>query len=454
MANRAQNKLTDLRRSYPPSIVWGRIAHDLRVPVFFDDKLQVVEPLTLYALYEAQEFAKRHHISTANSQAYLSDIRSIAYALKSFLDYLRAKRLSWNQFSDEHMDAYKRDQFATILSKSSSVSESTAQETVNQKLRVIYNFFWWAQEEQLLIADHIGWSDHPIRSKIVEYKQDPEKFEKNARAKRTIYPQAFRRTGARSRLRRGHYATDQEVAAVRKNFRAKCDPLTADRNILITDLIELRGWRSGSVRSLRIEQFSDELIDRALTGKKAEFEVVPPDQKFGYQRSYDLKMQMAIRINKFIHTTRKEMLARIRKPDSGTGPLFISYTTGKPLGLGAISRILASSFSAVSAPKRAGAHSLRRKFGREKATEICQIRMRQGVSMDPADIVNDMKEELGQSSQAAQSAYTMGKLDMYSYSVENKLRGQIVELQTQLASRDLQLAKLARAARRKKLSKA
>ena len=438
-------KALDLRRIYPIKIVWAPYVPNRDVPLFFDEKIKLMEEFSQYALYMTKQHLASHNNTEDNEQAYLSDIQMVAYSLKSFCEYLRVKSKSWEEIEDCDLEEYKDWELANVKTKNSSRTEKTAQETVNRKLRVIYQFYWWAQEIQDLMEGWMGWPTAPIRSKLPDYMKDPEAFNKKGEAKKTIYPICFRRTGARSIHKRQHYATDDELNRLRRYFREFCAPLSAERNILIVDIIEHVGWRGGSVRSLLVEHFSKETIDSALAQGLHEIKVTPPEQKFGYQNAYDVKIKLAIRVASFIKDVRKPILERLGVgEEKAQGHLFISFTTGKPLGNKRISRIIAGGFKAIGLRKGAGGHSIRRKFGKETATEILQVRQKQGFSNDPKSVVLDLMPKLGHSAEASHASYTHGKEDMYKGTVESQLREQVVELQAEVSQKQLENARLQR----------
>lgn len=438
-------KTLDLRRIYPIKIVWAPYVPNRDVPLFFDEKIKLMIELSQYALYMAKKHLASHDNTADNEQAYLSEIQMVAYSLKSFCDYLRVKGKSWKEIEDSDLEEYKAWELSNVKGRSSSRTEKTAQQTVNIKLRAIYQFYWWAQEIQALMEGWMGWPTAPIRSKLPDYMKDPEAFDKKGEAKKTIYPLCFRRTGARSKHKRQHYATDDELIRLRRYFREFCDPLTAERNVLIIDIIEHVGWRGGSVRSLLVEHFSEEVIDAALVQGKREILVTPPEQKFGYQTAYDVKLQLIIRIANFIKGVRQSTLDRLGVgEEKAKGHLFIGFTTGRPLGNKRISRIIADGFKAIGLRKGSGGHSIRRKFGKECATEILQTRQKLGFSNDPESVVLDLMPKLGHSAAASEAAYTHGKEDMYKGTVESQLRGQVAELQGQLAQMQLENARLQR----------
>lgn len=353
--------------------------------------------------------------------------------------------MEWKDVDDSHLEEYKNYQLDLTKSKSNACMRETINCTTNRKLRIIYEFYWWAQNVQLLIAGRISYDvDAPIRSNIAEYKKDPGKFKKDKAALRTIYPLCETVTAEIGRHRRQHYATPEEVASLREHFRGTCDTLTAERNVLILDIINDTGWREATVASLTVGQFSEEKINESLSHYKKTLEVIPDHQKLGYSNAYDTTVQLVIRIQRYIREVRQKMFDRLNNTETtivpdAEAPLFVSYTSGEALPAKTISKIISAGFRSIGVVgQRAGPHSIRRKFGKEKSREIQQVRQRMGISTDPQDIMLDLAVFLGHSNIASQNAYNAGKRDIYTESIESGLRGRIAELEASAASMRLE----------------
>lgn len=438
----------------PPMMFWAPFAGSRKVPVFLNERMEVVRHFTLYACYRAGEYRRGDESSEEVSQGYLSMMREVAYTLKAFSGYLSSSRTKWTEVADDVLLALKKHLFAEVRRKASSRSKDTAQNTVNRKLKIVYDFYWWAQEQALFVSGHVGnTNQEPIRSAIVEYKRNPVPFERSPSMMKTVYPLLTSGVATRSRSRRQHYATQAEIAQAKAHYRENSKTGTAERNVLIVDIIDAESWRRGSVRSLDVEQFSRDKIDKALANGEKFLSVTPSLQKMGHTFPFDVPIQLAIRILRFVRGPRASALRALGlEKYLECGPLFISHTTGKRLSLGHITEIVGTPLKACGAGKGAGPHSIRRKSGREKATEIMQIRRQRGMSMDPTDIRMDLKGFLGQSSMAAQDAYTAGKRDIYSESREQDLRNQLIESQGNES--ELRAALAASQAENEKLRKA
>lgn len=441
--------MVDLRKNYPIKVIWPEFRPGRRVPLFFDAQVDIIVSLTHYALYHAEQKMSKQTIDGNTNQAYTSHMGMIVAGLTSFAKFLRRKHITYAEVDDRLLEEYRDEEYQIVKAKRASRTEKTVKRTVNGKLRVIYDFYCWAQEIQLLLEHYIGWiadEKRPafrIKSFLPRYRKNPEKYPNGRRIGGMNYPMCYEGVGEGARHRATHYATDAELNALRDYFRDNNDVLTAERNVLIVDIIEAVAWRQSSVHSLRASQFSTALIDQAMQTGKDKFSIVPSKQKGGYDNVYDIPLPLAIRINIFIRENRDVLLRdRGKDEDDAQDHLFIAYTTCRPLGEHRISRIIGNAFTALGAPKGSGPHSIRRKCGKEKATEFVQIRRREGRSTNPEDIVEDLKPVLGHSSSAAQAAYTHGKRDMYNMSVEHKLRDEIASLRSQMESKTVEVARL------------
>jgi len=434
--------IIDNRKVYPITLVWGFIVDDRKVPVVLDHKVKVIEAFVLFAVYKSKEYLCDHTPTSRNKSSYVSFINPIGYTLSDFAKYLRSKGIMWQNVDDFRINEFKHYQYSSTKSQPNSLFPETINESVNLKLRTIYEFFWWAQHKQHLIENRIGHNiEAPISSNIASYKDSTTTFKKDKSAMKTVYPLCEALTAEVGRHRRQHYATDEELSKLRKYYRSNPNVLIAERNVLIVDFIENMGFREGSVASLTTGQFSDEILSKSRENHKKTIEVSPASQKRGYNNQFDTVTQLAIRVNRFVRENRQKMLVRIGKvaKDAETlfdeGNLFISYTTGRPLTAQTISGIISNGFRSIGVVgERAGPHSIRRKFGKDKSSEKHEIRKRNGISTDPADIIMDVAIDLGHSTFAAQNAYNADKRDMYNESIENKLREKNAELEAEITS--------------------
>jgi hypothetical protein len=125
--------------------------------------------------------------------------------------------------------------------------------------------------------------------------------------------------------------------------------------------------------------------------------VVPASQKFGYQNSYDISIELAYRICGFIETYRAQIVESTGvSSDVAQDRIFLSSTTGRPLANNTISRIFGDAFRAIGAPPGAGLHSFRRTFAVDQIERSIGRRARYGLDTSAESIAADVAIEMGQ----------------------------------------------------------
>lgn len=439
-------RLIDKRKKYPVKIVWAPYLEGYLVPILFGRRVQVLEAFSMYLFSEAKEKIELDGVSKSEKTAYKALIRKKAYGLSAFAQFLEDNNKDWKDVDDQVLLEFRDKEQLTIRQAKASRTDLSSKRSANDKLRQVYHFYLWAQEVQLLLEDHMGWPEAKIKSKLPEERKDPGKFAKSTSLKKLLFPMCYRKVGENSRRRNTHYATDEELDDLRDYFYTNCNYETAERNVLMVDIIEAIGWRQGSVHSLLITQFHEDAIDKAIKNRDGWFKVCPPSQKGGHENTYDIPLPLAIRILSFIKKSRQGLIdLRGKSEVNAKEYLFISYTTCNPLGETEVSRIISAGFTSIGSQLGSGPHSIRRKFGKEKASEIIEIRKRLGYSISPEDVVQDMMDALGHSHNAAQEAYTSGKLDMYKLSIEARLRLENEELKSKVAEMEVKLMKYGKA---------
>jgi len=424
----------DLRRIYPIEIIWAKIRENRNVPIIFDEHANVIEAFTDYNIHIAKDQIQNNSISYASQQAYDSTVNSNAYALKSLAKFLRFKRIKWKDINDELLEKYRDWELINIRKKKSSRNEITAKRTVNKKLAIIYQFYAYMQFAGE-ITGHIGWGDYKINSICYDEIVNPSQIKNIRKKNKKLYPLMFRRTGSFNSNIAQHYATDEEVEALKSYFWKKYSdrPYIAFRNVIMIEILEDTGWRSNSLRSLRVEQFSDKVIEKAINNFNNSLKVVPT-QKFGLKLIYDVSLELSAMINHFVKSARKEILSLKKISEAkDEGWLFMPTKSNRQLfGSRGISDIISRGFKKIDAPKGSGTHSIRRKRGKEFAKEIIERRIREGLSLDPKDIMEELKDRLGHTTYSAMGCYTLGKREIRAESIENKLRRQSLELKDKL----------------------
>ncbi len=427
----------DLRVNWPITVTWGKLPGDYQTPIFFDRRLKIIEAFTRYCL----NIADLNMRFKAGGQAHKSRIDSVYSALKSLAEYLRKERLIWQDLNDYHFDQYREWELERLKRKKQTKTNLTRKRTVNNKLQEIYRFYTWAQEEAFLIENHIGWGvDVLIRSQLPNHQKDPSILIKDYNKNSLLFPKQFTRVGGASRGNIGHVATNDEVNRLRQYFREKSDPYAIERNILITDLAEAVGWRKGSINSLLTTQFSDELIE-SVDGEY--LIVMPIDQKFGYEKEFDVPLALALRINNHINNARASRLEDIGVDETvAQHSLFISTIEGTPLESQTIVSLFGTAFKALGCPKGSGIHSLRRKFTNDEIAIEIKARIDHKLPTDPDSVLLPVSKKLGQNNLLSPQFYSDASASLTNESPARKQKLENLKLRSDLAEKDREIARL------------
>lgn len=239
---------------------------------------------------------------------------------------------------------------------------------------------------------------------------------------------------------RQYWATEADFAELREHFWKTGDGDTAPRNDLLMRVIDATGFRRASANSLTTDMFSDAAIEKAVNEGLTHISVVPPEQKFGYNRAFPVSLNLAIAINRYINTERRQLLAKAGYSDADKSihqrRIFLSTssaTGGWPLTHATVSKIFGRAFRAIGRKAGAATHSFRRKFAEQRWAEEIEFRMREGLSLAYEDIAMAVADDLGHESIVSQDAYHRVLSRIRKLSVEQQLRNQAAELNDEVA---------------------
>jgi len=149
--------LVDLRRRYPVKIVWAPYLEDRHVPIIFDKHAKLFEVFTAYLFDCAKRKIAIDGLSVSKKSGYKTHIRKHAYGLNAFIQFLEDNRLDWKCVDDDWLVKFRDCEQQRVYNKKAARNELSSKRSTNIKLREVYQFYLWAQEEQLLISEHIGW---------------------------------------------------------------------------------------------------------------------------------------------------------------------------------------------------------------------------------------------------------------------------------------------------------
>ncbi|MDP3210958.1 AAA family ATPase [Methylotenera sp.] len=433
-ANSEPKIKNDLRYIWPVTVQWGKLPGGYKSPIFFDGKLRIIEPFTRYCL----DIAKINSRFKRRGQAHKSEINNASIALKYLAEFMRTLRLEWNQVDDGYLEQFRTWYLEKIEQSSQTRNKLSRMRTVNIRLREIYNFYHWAQEEACLVENYIGWElQSKIRSKLPAYIKDGQSALPKVGKGNLLYPKLFPNAGNSSDVI-DYTASDRDKEKLKEFFETQgSSDYSRHRNMLIMEIAASVGWRQGSINSLLIDAFSDERIE----GCDTDFLTVqPPEQKYGYLFEFEVPLALALRINRYIKNDRANLLASKKlNEDTAKHHLFVSSTTGKPLAANSITEIFSRAFTAIGAPQGAGVHSFRRSFTTNEIRFQIDSRKRKNLSTSPEDVMLPVQRALGHKSPLSQQTYADASQSLTRDTVERELRDENLQLRAELAEKEREM---------------
>ncbi|MGF6940090.1 hypothetical protein OKW41_009252 [Paraburkholderia sp. UCT70] len=142
---------------------------------------------------------------------------SVWRGIRTLARFLACKHLTWQELSDDILVEFRDWVKEEARHKPSSRNDESAKRTANLRLRVIYEFLTWAQEDALLIQSLVGNSaTFPVRSSLPKLRNVNHKKLQGDKQK---YPKLFQNVGTTSRMSdRQYWATDEDFEAIRQFF--------------------------------------------------------------------------------------------------------------------------------------------------------------------------------------------------------------------------------------------
>lgn len=410
-----------------------------KVPVFFDRHFRLVDMLHDFIA----DVADRKRRERGSPRAYQSTVDAATYALLDWWRYLEDEQYAWLEVTDQLLEGYRDHAFKRVRSSSKGrKSDRTAKRTVNARLRWIYKFYCWAQEEAGLCRNLIG-MDHAIFSKLPTYWRRGNGSSKKKRADRTVlYPVCFPRVDGRGSGPQ-YFATGKDKRSILARFADTSDTVLAERNRLIIELTDRVGWRAGTLQGLVIDDFNADAFERATDEG---ITVHPEVQKFSNDQGFLVPYTLAARIRRYVELRARWLAAHGWSEARASRRLFLGSRSGRPLGDKTISQLVGDAFRkiGVRAGIGAGHHSFRRKFSTESTADDINARRALGLSTAVEDVGFATARRLGQKSIDSSAPYQRAVTNGLSNSEPHKLREQIRELESELADKDREIANLRR----------
>ncbi|MFL9914808.1 hypothetical protein PQR75_05295 [Paraburkholderia fungorum] len=401
-------------------LLWSTV-DGLKYPTLRDREGRLLEPFTSYLHSVVAKTVNR-----ARGATMVSEMEASTYALKGLAEFLIRKRRRLPKISDELLLTFRKEAHEETMNSPQGRGRSqTAAMTVNTKLRKIYDFLNSCQANRMLPNGTIGPADCRVESTLPLREKTRGKKSKDYKK----YPLCFRRIGESSRNDLSQYwATEQDIRELEQYFREQAGQQAAERNVLLLRIGEYEGWRVSSSVSITTDQFSDNAM-KAQDGADA-FQVCPPSQKLGYQYVFSMPWPLANAIRDYIKGGRADLMSSLNQSEAtACFAVFLSTTTGQPLKPKSVTQIFSNALRALDRPKWAAYHAFRRYRAQQVAEQVIEHRKRDGLSLVPHDVIDEVARLLGHASREAQRAYVRATTKMSLQSVEEQLRSKNAELQ-------------------------
>ena len=319
-----------------------------------------------------------------------------AYSLKKWYQFLSSAQINALDADDEALIKF-RDHLVKRQPVNSSGDLQARRRTINLDLRNIYAYYAWLQKQKAYCQGRrlIGTEACQITSSLSAVRT-PSSF----RSDRDRYPVTFRNAGERSKHRLGFVPREEHRAALTEYFYETYPLGLAKRNCLMFELAWSVGWRRGSIMSLTIDQFSQQVIFDGANSTN--LLVRPLAQKFGYSNLFPVERNLAIRILTYVEQERAEI---VRRTKSSSSAVFLNERCGQPLTLGAVSGIFGKARLTLGWPAGAGLHGWRRGFANAYIEREIDARIELGLDTGGESIAMSLAIALGQESLTSQAAY-------------------------------------------------
>lgn len=315
--------------------------------------------------------------------------------LRQFWEYLCSSRKSLGDIDDGLLLAFREDQYLkAINSKSHRGSKEHAKATVNAKLRRIYHWLHWLQQEERVSENTIG-PRGKVKS-LLEPRRSRSADAVRIWKDRPLWscPLLFKRVASKSKHKMAkHVPTEETVDEIHKLFFDETpDQYVAHRNCLFVDIASIVGFRRASINSLLTSQFLLADIEKA----NEEYWVQPPSQKFSYVNSFPLPLHLAWQIFHFIEGQRATFIAeKSVQKRVHQDRVFLSSRDGSPITDRSMTHIVSQALRRLGMPKGVALHSFRPKFINEALASETRYRLEKGLDTSARSIAAAVAMKVG-----------------------------------------------------------
>lgn len=406
-----------------------------RVPVFFDSRGRLVDALHDFVVTVV---ASKH--GSLSEAGYRSAVDAASYATLGWLRYLDSVGKQLQDANDAILEEFRNATLTRVLKAvGGKGDERVSKRTVNAQLRWIYGFYAWANGEGGKFSGVMS-AQGPVTSALC----DPPSSQDGKRRRREgarDFPKCYRGVSGQGGGKQ-HFATSEEKRRLIAALTSGESPFVRERNRLWVELTDRVGWRAGTLWGLEVDDFHHPRMTESEDG----FLVTPKVQKNGYGGAFEVPATLVARVRRFMDL-RAAWLKENRFPEAKTGGrLFVSSTTGRPLGPKTIVQAFGKAYREIGVPagRGAGHHSLRRKFGDEVTVQELEARREMGLSTAPEDLMHVTARRLGQRSISSQGPYQRAVRSGTRRADAVKLREALYEMDAVIADKDVEIGLLRR----------
>lgn len=333
----------------------------------------VDEELTAYALYMSGDRLLK-----------ASTVVGAIYQVARLKTYLREQKPA--RLSDPLLEEYRTRLLEEAKTRSRGTRERAINATVNATLGAAYDWIWWLQATRRVPQMTIG--PYPCAVKSEEIRSTRY---------RTISwskPLLLRNSGkSSSKKLPGFVPTDQRKGELLEYFHDSTQSYyLAKRNALMLMVADRVGLRLGSVCSLSARDFDRDNLDASPFET---IDVVPRQQKFSYENSFEIPLDLAYEICSFIEGPREELIEGKRLESSQIDEVFLSERTGLPLKPRSVSSLFSKAMRALGAPKGAAFHAWRHKFVQDEVERELAHRLEKKLDVSDDSVKGAVSMKVG-----------------------------------------------------------
>lgn len=333
----------------------------------------VDEELTAYGLYMSGDRLLK-----------ASTVVGAIYQVARLKTYLREKEPAL--LSDLLLKEYRTRLLEEAKTRSRGTRERAINATVNATLGAAYDWIWWLQATRRVPQLTIG--PHPCAVKSEEIRST--RYRKISWSKPLLL-----RNGGRSSSKKlpGFVPTDQRKGELLEYFHDSTQSYyLAKRNALMLMVADRVGLRLGSVCSLSARDFDRERLDASAFET---IDVVPRKQKFSYENSFEIPLDLAYEICSFIEGPREGLIKGKRLESSQIDEVFLSEKTGLPLKPRSVSSLFSKAMRELGAPKGAAFHAWRHKFVQDEVDREIAYRLEKKLDISDDSVKGSVSMKVG-----------------------------------------------------------